>query len=217
MDTRASRSGETAALKTTRAGRRHLLFLEPHEQWSVLALCLTAGDLAQALGPPVQPGTEDALDLQLLALRRLKVDAALCRALQERLDQSARHWLILAAGCGDGPQLEALWDAALTQDRAAPAYWVLVSQAATPDALRRRAFRDIGAARVAPCGCDGHGASQPRASGEITRLAADMLVALKTEQERNSGLLAALQIETALRRQSQRRVDELEQQLAAMG
>ena len=217
MDTRASRSGETAALKTTRAGRRHLLFLEPHEQWSVLALCLTAGDLAQALGPTAQAGTEDALDLQLLALRRLKVDAALCRALQERLDHSARHWLILAAGCGDGRQLEALWDAALTQARAAPAYWALLSQAATPDALRRRAFRDIGAARVAPCGCDRDRAPHPQAVGETVRLAADMLVALKTEQERNNGLSAALQIETALRRQSQRRVDELEQQLAAMG
>lgn len=216
MDTRASRSGEPAALTTTRAGRRHLLFLEPHEQWSVLALCLTAGDLAHALGPPAQAGTEDALDLQLLALRRLKVDAALCRALQERLDQSARHWLVLATGCGDGPPLEALWDAALTQGRAAPAYWALLSQAATPDALRRR-FRDIGAARVAPCGCDRERAPHPQAVGETVRLAADMLVALKTEQERNNGLLAALQIETALRRQSQRRVDELEQQLAAMG
>ena len=197
-----------------RAGRRSLLLLEAHEQWSVLGLCLTADDLARALGGLTERIDSDKLDLMVLAMRWMKQDAPVCRALQARLDELSKDWLVQTAGCSDGARLWALWEAGCGKDCAPSIYWALLSNAGTPAGLRRRLYRELGARYMVPMNDMDSDTWRPQMVAEVIRMSGEMLVALREAQERGQELSAALQVESALRRQSQRRVQELEHQLA---
>lgn len=181
----------------------------------MIGLCLTADDLARALSHLPGPVGADKLDLMVLAMQSMGKDALVCRQLQSRLDELAVDWLALAGGQVDNESLASLWDAGCRANCAAAVYWTLMSLEATSMGLRRRLFRELGARYLVPQNDDHEGSaiSAQRVS-EIVRMSANMLEGLKREQERGEGLAAALQIESALRRQSQRRLDELAKQMA---
>lgn len=204
--------------KPARAGRRrHLLFLEPHIQWSVLSRCLRPDDLLKALGsrcsvPPSRGGAADPLVLLEEAARWLGEDPLVCQRLQSRLDELASASIRSTAACRDIAELEAVWSSSRGDAGAAPVYWALVSHGLADAAFRRALYRGFGALSVvslAPVAEDG--AAQDARMAGVLRLSGEMLEALRREKDHSAALTAALQIESALRRQSQRRVEELEQ------
>lgn len=204
--------------KPARAGRRrHLLFLEPHIQWSVLSRCLRPEDLLKALGPRSSvpsPGGDGVDPLVLLeeAARWLGEDPLVCQRLQSRLDELASASIRSTAACRDIAELEAVWSSSRGDAGAAPVYWALVSHGLADAAFRRALYRGFGAlsaVSLAPAAEDG--AAQDARMAGVLRLSGEMLEALRREKDHSAALTAALQIESALRRQSQRRVEELEQ------
>src|SRR5690606_36718765 len=94
----------------------------------------------------------------------------------------------------------------------APVYWALVSHGLADEAFRRQLYRGFGAPLDTPLAS---GAQDARMAG-VLRLSGDMLEALRREKDHSSALTVALQIESALRRQSQRRVEELVQRCPAL-
>lgn len=204
--------------KPARAGRRrHLLFLEPHIQWSVLSRCLRPDDLLKALGPrsSVPPPGGDGVDPLVLleeAARWLGEDPLVCQRLQFRLDELASASIRSTAACRDIAELEAVWSSSRGDAGAAAVYWALVSHELADAAFRRQLYRGFGvlsAVSLAPAAEDG--AAQDARMAGVLRLSGDMLEALRREKDHSAALTAALQIESALRRHSQRRVEELEQ------
>lgn len=120
--------------------RRHLLLLEPHLQWSVLRRCLGVDDLADALGVEAHGTSAEGLHLLVEASRLLRIDAAVCRVLQSRLDRRAQPWLDRAAACGGADALEALWERACDTGQGVGAYWAVLSHRDAGPALCLRVF-----------------------------------------------------------------------------
>lgn len=215
--------GAAVSGQTARAGRRrHLLFLEPHIQWSVLSRCLRPDDLLAALGsrcsvPPSRGDGADPLVLLEEAARWLGEDPLVCQRLQFRLDELASASIRSTAACRDIAELEAVWSSSRGDAGAARVYWALVSHGLADAAFRRALYRGFGALSVvslAPVAEDG--AAQDARMAGVLRLSGEMLEALRREKDHSAALTAALQIESALRRQSQRRVEELEQRCLAL-
>ncbi|MDD3786478.1 MAG: hypothetical protein PHQ87_13110 [Hydrogenophaga sp.] len=210
--------GAAVSGQTARAGRRrHLLFLEPHIQWSVLSRCLRPDDLLAALGsrcsvPPSRGDGADPLVLLEEAARWLGEDPLVCQRLQFRLDELASASIRSTAACRDIAELEAVWSSSRGDAGTAPVYWALVSHGLADAAFRRQLYRGFGAPLATPLAS---GAQDARMAG-VLRLSGDMLEALRREKDHSAALTAALQIESALRRQSQRRVEELEQRCLAL-